>query len=97
MLDHLIVAAKQRISRGEVPKRTQQTVGPLEFLKNVRDRMGGESERKKKSLKVSAEDDDASMGSEGEEEEDTDLEDEKMEDVEGASGEGGAKKKSKKK
>jgi hypothetical protein len=95
----LIIVAKQRISRGEVPKRTQQTLTPLEFLKNMRDKLasdGCDNERKRKAKR---EDEDASINPEESEEgegEDTDLEKEAPED--NAAGEakgskGGKKKK----
>lgn len=48
-LSHLVIANKQRISRGEIPKKTQQTVSPSDFLKNIRGRISeGEDACKKK-------------------------------------------------
>lgn len=104
-LDHLVKAAKLRISRGEqAPKRTQQTLTPLDYLKNLRGKLNNSDEdRRKKKAGVSKkdnDDEDASMNpSDAEDEDDdTDLEEEKPEEGEGGDTNkkkksGGAKKK----
>ena len=81
-ITYLVNTAKQRISRGEIPKKTATSVSPLEFLDNIRGKQDREEGRKPNRKIVTTakkdEDEDASMnpGSE-EEEEDTDLEEEK--------------------
>jgi hypothetical protein len=70
-------AAKQRISRGEVQKRTASTLSPLDFLANLRGRLNDEPKSKKSSAssrvtgsKKNDADDDATMGSDNGEDED---------------------------
>jgi hypothetical protein len=98
-LDHLVNAAKQRISRGEVQKRTATTLSPSDFLANLRGKLNEDSKSKKHSAsskvcsKKNDADEDASMGSDiGEDDEDTDLDEEKPEE-DPAEGEKAKKKK----
>ena len=102
-VEHLVNAAKQRISRGDVQKRTASTLSPLDFLANLRGRLNDEPKSKKCSAssrvagsKKNDADDDATMGSdigEDEDDEDLDLVEEKPDDEEPAEGEKIKKKK----